>query len=120
MRKRHLSETSVNLFCTIYNSVIVLSLILTRRQKNRDCCEIGYLINTENLNNNNYNTNWTGIRLLGEELQQYGEELIVGPESFGAFLSDYNVCSVPSPDNPHPGEPEEPDGLRLIMWFLVR
>ena len=75
------------------------------RQKNRDCCEIGYLISTDNLNSNNYNTNWTGIRLLGEELQQYGEELIIGPESFGAFLSDYNVCSVPAPDYPHPGEP---------------
>ena len=37
-------------------------------------------------------------------MQQYGEELIVGPESFGALLSDYNVCSVPSPDNPHPGK----------------
>jgi hypothetical protein len=43
------------------------------------------------------------IRLLAEEMGMNGEEIIIGPESFGAFLDKHEVGSVPSPSQVTPG-----------------
>ena len=81
-------------------------IILAKRQGNRPCMEIGYLISTNKLNSGDYNSSKTGIWLLKQETERYHEELIIGPESFGAYLSKYDICSVPSPNNPYPSNGE--------------
>jgi len=80
------------------------------QQANRPCTEIGYLLTIDDLMNENYDIDKTGIRLLGIETQQSGEELIMGPDSFGAYLTNRGVgqgaCSIPSPNNAYPGSGE--------------
>ncbi len=46
----------------------------------------------------------TSLRLLAEENGLDGEEMLLGPESFGAMLDSYGVGSVPAPSNPTPGD----------------
>ena len=46
-------------------------------------------------------------RLLGEETPLSGDDLIMGPESFGALLTKHRACSVPSPNNPWPSNGNE-------------
>jgi len=76
------------------------------QQGNRPCTEIGYLISKNELNSGDYNSSKTGIWLLKQETEQYHEELIIGPDSFGAYLSRYDFCSLPSPNNPYPSDAE--------------
>ena len=75
--------------------------------------EIGYLLSKSDLNDAEYDTDKSSIRQLGIDTQQFGEELFMGPDSFGAYLANrgagqgQGACSVPSPNNPYPSNGDE-------------
>ena len=87
--------------------------LLHLRQGNRPCLEIGYLLSKTDLNNEEYDTEKSSIRQLGIDTQQFGEQLFMGPDSFGAYLANrgagqgQGACSVPSPNNPYPSNGDE-------------
>jgi len=77
------------------------------QQGNRPCLEIGYLMSKSELMDEIYDINDSSLRLLGEETQLSGDDLIMGPDSFGALLTKHGACSVPSPNNPWPSNGDE-------------
>ncbi len=67
-----------------------------------------------------YNVTKTGVRLMAEENSIDGERLILGDDSFGALLAKYGVPSVPSPDEPTPGNPFwVPGPFRTLFSMLI-
>ena len=71
--------------------------------------EIGYLLSGSDLNqyddalNNMTMVEKTSIRDLGRHAPETFSELLRGPKSFGGFLGDEGVRSIPSPGDPSPG-----------------
>ena len=71
--------------------------------------EIGYLLSSSDLNqsdnalNNMTIVEKTSIRDLGRHAPETFSELVRGPKSFGGFLGDEGVRSIPSPGDPSPG-----------------
>jgi hypothetical protein len=71
--------------------------------------EIGYLLSGSDLNQNDDALNnmtmveKTSIRDLGRHAPETFSELLRGPKSFGGFLGDEGVRSIPSPEDPSPG-----------------
>ncbi len=71
--------------------------------------EIGYLLSGSDLNQNDDALNnmtmveKTSIRDLGRHAPETFSELLRGPKSFGGFLGDEGVRSIPSPGDPSPG-----------------
>jgi hypothetical protein len=71
--------------------------------------EIGYLLSGSDLNQNDDALNnmtmveKTSIRDLGRHDPETFTELLRGPKSFGGFLGDEGVRSIPSPGDPSPG-----------------
>ena len=71
--------------------------------------EIGYLLSGSDLNQNDDALNnmtmveKTSIRDLGRHVPETFTELLRGPKSFGGFLGDEGVRSIPSPGDPSPG-----------------
>ena len=66
--------------------------------------ELGYLLSTSTLNDLDYDVNRTSVRLLAEEKNMEGEELLIGPESFGAMIESEGYKALPSPRQPSPGK----------------
>lgn len=71
--------------------------------------ELGYLLSTLDLNQSDDALNKltivekTSIRELGRYSPEAFSELLRGPKSFGAFLANEGVRSIPSPSDPSPG-----------------
>lgn len=71
--------------------------------------EIGYLLSSSDLNqsdsalNNITIVEKTSIRDLGRSAPETFSALLRGPKSFGGFLGDQGVRSIPSPGDPSPG-----------------
>lgn len=71
--------------------------------------ELGYLLRAEQLNQSDASLNslavvrCTSIRELGRDSPLPFSQLLRGPASFGGFLQDEGVPSVPSPAVPSPG-----------------
>ena len=71
--------------------------------------EIGYLLSGSDLDQNDDALNnmtmveKTSIRDLGRHAPETFSELLRGPKSFGGFLGDEGVRSIPSPGDPSPG-----------------
>ena len=71
--------------------------------------ELGYLLSSSDLSQNNSALNSmtmvekTSIRDLGRSAPETFSQLLRGPKSFGGFLGDEGVRSVPSPGDPSPG-----------------
>ncbi|TRY78651.1 hypothetical protein TCAL_06615 [Tigriopus californicus] len=65
--------------------------------------EIGYLVSKAALNDQNYDAFDTSIRALAKHSGLTAQELVVGHESFGAFLEAEGYRCVPSPRQPSPG-----------------
>lgn len=71
--------------------------------------EIGYLLSSSDLNksdgalNNTTIVEKSSIRDLGRHSPETFSELLRGPKSFGGFLENEGVRSIPSPADPSPG-----------------
>ena len=71
--------------------------------------ELGYLLSGSDLNQNDDALNnmtmveKTSIRDLGRHAPETFSEFVRGPKSFGGFLGDEGVRSIPSPGDPSPG-----------------
>ena len=70
--------------------------------------ELGYLLSREDLNQSDSDLNniaivgKTSIRDLGRDAPETFSELLRGPKSFGGFLRNEGVRSIPSPGDPSP------------------
>jgi hypothetical protein len=74
------------------------------KQGNRKSTELGYRLTQSELNDGVYDVDKMSVRLLAKEMGMNGEDIIIGPKSFGAFLDKHDVPSVPSPSQETPGE----------------
>ncbi len=64
--------------------------------------ELGYLITKTDLNNEDYDTSSSSIKALVAACNVTGEDILVGPLSFGELLQDEGKDAVPSETNPKP------------------
>ncbi len=75
-----------------------------------DRLELGYLLSAETLNQPDVNLNslavvkCTSIRELGRDSPIPFSQLLRGATSFGGLLGEEGVASVPSPEDPSPGQ----------------
>ena len=66
--------------------------------------ELGYLLSSDDLNAGDYDTSRSSINLLASEnAAMTGDDLMIGPESFGAYLENEGFKAVPSPRENSPG-----------------
>lgn len=70
--------------------------------------ELGYVISSTDLNNGDYNSaiSTSSIKLLYEENRgsMTGEDLLIGPDSFGAYVEAEGFKAVPSDRQNSPGQ----------------
>ena len=65
--------------------------------------ELGYLLSSETMNEEVYDTFCSSVRNLAEREGITGKELITGKHSLGARLENEGFNAVPSPRQPAPG-----------------
>ena len=79
--------------------------------------ECGYLLSRTTLNEENYNEEKTSVRTLAQESGLDGEQLLTGPDSFGAFLESQGFNAVPSPRQPLPGS-QKSSTFCIKIWLI--
>ena len=65
--------------------------------------EVGYLLSKTQLNDGFYDTSVTSVKSLAEITGVENANMIIGEESFGAFLENQGFNALPSPRQPSPG-----------------
>jgi len=70
----------------------------------KNSTELGYLLTTEQLNAEEFNSEVSSVRELSRRQGISGEEVIVGSLSLGSFLEDEGYKAFPSPRQHSPGD----------------
>jgi len=80
---------------------LILDVHGTKHPANRT--ELGYLLHSSELNGGTGQVKLTSLRAMGERNGLSVDDLMTGPNSFGALMQESGFAAVPSPDIPYPG-----------------